>query len=213
MKKLRVLMDRLNLKALWLLGFAIASLSFFVPFAQAASVTVSISVAPSSSAGPVAPVVTWSSTGAAKCTASDGWTGAKPASGTETLPSVSKTTKFSLTCDSPTGPVTLGWTPPTLNTDGTVVSITGYQVMVGASASALARGPLLPPTPTQGVVIQAGPGLQVFALRTQSKINGVDVESVDSTPASKTVVADSAVGSVTLAMAIVPNPPTNLTAQ
>lgn len=194
---------------LFLVLFALAPV-----FAHAANVSVSLTVTPTTASASVTPTVTWTSTGAATCTASDGWSGAKATNGTETLPALTKTTKFTLTCVSGTGPVTLGWTPPTTNSDGTpITGVTGYQVMMGTDPANLARGPLLPTTPTQNVSIQAPPGKQYFTLRTEQTIGSVNLESVDTATASKTVVADQAVASQTLTFAIVPNPPTNFTVQ
>ncbi len=193
----------------------IALIAVFLPLlAHAANVSVSLTVTPTTANSSVAPTVSWTSTGAATCTASDGWSGAKAANGSETLPAVTKTTKFTLTCVSGTGPVTLGWTPPATNSDGTpITGITGYQVMMGTDPANLARGPLLPTTPTQNVVIQAPPGKQYFTLRTEQTVGSVNLESVDTAAASKTVVADQAVASQTLTFAVVPNPPTGFTVQ
>jgi hypothetical protein len=183
-------------------------------FAHAANVSVSLTVSPSTTNASIAPTVSWTSTGAATCTASDGWSGAKAANGSETLPAVTKTTKFTLTCVSGTGPVTLGWTPPATNSDGTpITGITGYQVMMGTDPANLARGPLLPTTPTQNVVIQAPPGKQYFTLRTEQTVGTVNLESVDTATATKTVVADQAAASQTLTFAVLPNPPTGFTVQ
>lgn len=176
----------------------------------AASVTVSLTVTPTSSAGPIAPTLTWTSTGAGACTASDGWSGAKPVNGTELAAAVSKTTKFTLTCSSPTGPATLSWTPPTTNSDGTpLTNLSGYQIMSGPSASALARNTLIG-APASTATLQSTPGLMFFSVRSE-RADGA--ESIDSNTVSRTVVADTAVGSVTLTVAVVPNPPTNLTVQ
>lgn len=181
-----------------------------VGVAQAASVTVSISIVPLTSAGAVAPTITWDSTGAASCTASDGWTGSKPAAGFETLPLITKTTKFSLTCASPTGPATIRWTLPTTNTDGSALTnISGWQIMIG-SATSLSRGPVIQGGTLTSAVIQAPPGLQFFAVRTE-RSDGF--ESVDSSTASMNVVPDKATGAVTISIDVRPLPPTNVTAQ
>lgn len=178
--------------------------------AQAANVGVTLSINPQITDRPTAVTVTWSSTGAGVCTASGGWSGGKSVTGTEVLPLVSVKTDYTLVCTSPTGPATLSWTPNLTFTDNTVMVPTGYQVMVGSTSANLARGPLLPPSPTSGVVIQAPPGAQIFTLRSEAKLNGVDVESVDSSPpVSKLVVADKATASVSLVFKILPNSPTD----
>lgn len=180
---------------------------------SAANVSVTLTVTPTSSNAPIAPTLTWTSTGAGACTASDGWSGAKPVNGTELAAAVSKTTKYTLTCTSPTGPATLTWSAPLTFSDGTpITGITGYQVMMGGDITNLARAVLLPPTPPNAVV-QVPAGKTFFTLRTEATLAGLSVESPDGMSASKTVVADTAVGSVTLTVAVVPNPPTNLTVQ
>lgn len=193
---------------------ALLALLFILPHAFAANVSVTLSVSPTSSNTPVAPTVTWTAQGASTCTASGGWSGAKAPAGTETVAVVNKKTDFTLTCISPTGPATLSWTVPLLFSDGTPLQlITGYQVMIGPDANTLSRGPVLPPTPTTNVVIQAPPGKQFFTLRTETKVNGADIEGPDSTASSKTVVSDSGAATVSVAFAVVPNPPTNFTVQ
>lgn len=191
---------------------ALALLALLVAgVAQAASVTVSISIAPLASPGSVAPTITWDSTGAASCIASDGWTGNKPAAGFETLPLITKTTKFSLTCTSPTGPATIRWTPPTTNSDGSALTtISGWQIMIGSSATSLSRGPVINGGTLTSAVIQAPPGTQFFAVRTE-RADGI--ESVDSVTATMNVVPDKATGAVTVSIDVKPLPPTNVTAQ
>lgn len=204
--------DRVSLPCLWILGIVLSLLACLPVYA--ANVAVSLTVSPVTASASVAPTVTWTATGASICTASDGWSGTKAVSGTETLPAVTKTTKFTLTCVSGTGPATLSWTPPATNSDGSpATGITGYQVMVGADVTNLSRGPLLPATPTTNVVIQAPPGKQFFTVRTEQTIGGIALESIDSASVSKTVVADQVAAGATLTFAIVPNPPTNLTVQ
>lgn len=196
------------------LALALLVASFVPAVASSANVAVTLNVSPSTTNSPIAPTVTWSATGATGCTASDGWSGSKAISGTETLPSITKTTKFTLTCVSATGPATFSWTPPATNSDGTPASgITGYQLMLGTDSANLARGPILPATPTQNVTVQVTPGKQFFTLRTEQAIGGIPLESVDSALMSKTVVADQATASQTLIFAVVPNPPTNVTVQ
>ncbi len=60
--------------------------------------TVSISVNPTSVTSGSTTAITWSSTNATSCTASNGWTGAKATSGTETSPALTTNTTFTLSC-------------------------------------------------------------------------------------------------------------------
>ena len=48
-------------------------------------------------------LLTWSASGATSCTASGGWTGERPVSGTETIAPLTATAAFTLTCTGPAG--------------------------------------------------------------------------------------------------------------
>jgi hypothetical protein len=60
--------------------------------------TVSLSASPMTVAVNGSTTLTWSSSNATTCTASDGWTGSKPMSGNETRTDLNDTTTFSLQC-------------------------------------------------------------------------------------------------------------------
>jgi lysophospholipase L1-like esterase len=60
--------------------------------------TVTLSASPASVAGGSSTQLAWSSTNATSCTASDGWSGAKPTSGSATSGALTITTSFSLSC-------------------------------------------------------------------------------------------------------------------
>lgn len=202
----------LNVKISRILASLALACLFVAPEAFAANVSVSISVSPQSSPQPTAPTITWNSTGAASCVASDGWTGTKPAAGSETLPQVTKTTKFTLTCSSPTGPVTLEWTPPTKNTDGsTLTNLAAWQIMIGSSATSLSRGPVIQGAGVTSAIVESPPGLQWFSIRavTSAVAPAAPLESDNSTPMSLNVIPDQAVGAVTLTVDVRPMPPTN----
>lgn len=66
--------------------------------------TVAIAVQPSTIAVGQAATLTWSSTNAVACTASGGWTGARPSSGAQAVtPAATGTDGFTLTCDGMSG--------------------------------------------------------------------------------------------------------------
>ena len=83
-----------------------ATQSATVTVSAAASLpTVALSVTPTSIASGASATITWSSTNVTGCTASNGWAGAKPASGTQTVtPTVNAT--YTLLCTGAGGAVT-----------------------------------------------------------------------------------------------------------
>jgi hypothetical protein len=189
-------------KSLWLLVGLLVWGS-----ASAATVTVTLTPSTLSVDKPTDVVLTWASTGAGKCTAVGSWTGVKNLSGSETV-RVTASGSYSLTCESPTGPANLTWTPADgKNTDGTTATITGYQVFSGPSPSTLARLQVVPGATTKSAVVEAPPGVTYFALRAQ-RADGI--ESVDAVaPQPKSVVADKATAAVSISFSVKPNPPTN----
>lgn len=68
----------------------------------------------------VIPDLTWSTAPPADdCTASGDWSGSKGPSGNETLPAITGSATYNLSCDWLDASATLTWTAPTQNTDGT----------------------------------------------------------------------------------------------
>jgi hypothetical protein len=94
--------------------------------------------------------LTWAAENVSGCEASGAWAGAKQASGSELIGSLSQDSTFTLTCQSPGGDVvamtsvqiseggtTLSWEPPHENVDGTPLSdLIGYRVYVGLTSRA-----------------------------------------------------------------------------
>ncbi len=68
--------------------------------------TLTFSASPTSVNYNSATTLTWSTTNATSCTASNGWTGVKATSGTESSSSLTSNTTFTLSCDGPGGSVT-----------------------------------------------------------------------------------------------------------
>lgn len=91
--------------------------------------------------------LTWSSGTPTSCTASGGWSGSKPASGSARVGPLYRSTTFSLNCSSPEGnalamlavdvfgTVRLRWEPPTANVDGTpLADLAGYHIYHGTTS-------------------------------------------------------------------------------
>lgn len=92
--------------------------------------------------------LSWSSSDATSCSASGAWSGDKSISGQETIDSLTTNSTFILTCSSVAGSssdsiaisvnppllgtVTLSWTPPTTNEDGSALTdLAGYKIYYG----------------------------------------------------------------------------------
>lgn len=183
-------------------------------FAQAPTVTLSVN--PATGVGSVTPTITWSTTQAQSCQASGGWSGAKPTSGTETLPAVTVNTTYTLTCTGPVlaanGTAALSWTAPTQNTDGTpLTNLAGFRVQYGTSQTALDQSVSVTNAATTARTITALPaGTWYFGVRA---VTTQGVESNLSAIVSKTIVAPApltASASTAVDVSNVPNPPTGL---
>jgi hypothetical protein len=116
--------------------------------------TVSLTASPTSIVSGDSTVLTWSSTDATSCEASDAWSGSKSTFGSETLGGLMVTSTFTLTCsgdggsssrsvtvmvEAPSGTASLTWTPPSTNEDGTPVALTGFNIYAGSSATNLLK--------------------------------------------------------------------------
>jgi hypothetical protein len=87
----------------------------------------------------------WSAPWATSCTASGGWSGSKAATGTQTLPAITATTTYGLSCSATVAGDTvavLDWTPPTQYTDGSALpasDLAAFRIYQGTSAGSLSR--------------------------------------------------------------------------
>jgi hypothetical protein len=180
--------------------------------APAFSQTLNFTVETSTSGGTaVVPRLTWTTTpAAASCTASNGWTGAKPAAGTELLAAINATRSYTLTCTWPGDTTALvRWTAPTTNTDGSAYTNPGgFRMQYGSSATGLDQSVYLQdPALRQWRSPSLTPGTWFFAVRA---FNAQGLESEISNVASKVLTA-AANQSRTLEVAIkFPNPPTGV---
>ena len=137
-----------------------------------ASPTVSLSANPSTVASGGKSTLAWSSTDATACSASGGWSGSEPTSGSFVTAMLSITTSFGLTCVGPggtasqtlvvtvgnttgTGTATLSWKPPVSNVDGSVpvTPLAGYEVYYGTSTSALTHVVRIPTAATTSYTV------------------------------------------------------------
>ena len=108
--------------------------------------TASISASPLMINSGKASTLTWSSTNATSCSASGGWSGALPASGSQSTGAITTTTSYSLTCTGPGGispaaTVTVAVTAvptATLTAKPTVVAAGGTSTLTWTSTNATA---------------------------------------------------------------------------
>ena len=179
--------------------------------AQTAGV-VNLSASPSSAQTSAAPVLTWSTSPAAQaCVASGGWSGLRAASGTETQPSISATTSYTLTCYWGDGTASVSWIAPTQNEDGSeLLDLAGFKVLYGTSTDALTEMVIIDDnTSTSYTAESLTPGTWYFVVRA---FNMQEVESLDSNVAQRDVSGASAANTVQVTVEPAPPPALHTTA-
>lgn len=91
--------------------------------------------------------LTWRSEHVTSCSASGGWSGSQPLSGSATVGPITASTTFTLSCTGDAGSamamisvatigvVTVSWQPPTENVDGSpLVDLDGYRIYLGTTS-------------------------------------------------------------------------------
>jgi hypothetical protein len=169
--------------------------------------TITFTASQTSATGSLAPRLTWSTSPvASSCVAGGGWSGTKFASGSETLPTITTSTSYTLTCTWNNGSATINWVAPTRNIDGsTLRDLADYKVVYGTSQSNLSNTMMLNnPSATTATIGSLSAGRWYFAVRA---VNSVQAESNNSNLVSKDIT--SATASRTLGITITPvsNPP------
>lgn len=160
----------------------------------------------------VTPKLTWStSPAAASCEAGDAWSGTKGPSGTETLPPISSTATFSLTCTWPGDTVaTLTWVNATKNEDGSAYSNPKLvRIRYGTSPGALNQVQDVPPPPLPTPTTYSFTGLAVGTWYfTAQSVNTNNIESAPTNVVQKTLTASTGVErSLAITVRPRPNPP------
>ncbi len=174
-------------------------------FGQAAP-TVTLTASPTTGPSPLQTTLTWSSTNASSCTASGGWTGARPTSGSQVITGLTANTSFTLTCSGGSGSARLSWTATTDNTDGTPATIQSYEVYSGSSAAAVGLSSPIATVPGLSYTANGLPvGLTYFGVRAV-RIDGV--RSDMSNIASKNTTAQTASASASVTVTSKPSAPT-----
>ncbi len=172
-----------------------------------AAPTVTLTASPSQAISPASITLTWSSTGAAACAATGGWSGAKATSGTQTLTDVRTSATYTLTCSEGSGTADLTWTAPTQNTDGSALTdLVSYKVYTATSAAGVdAATPVTVAAPaTTYTVTGLAAGTWHFGIRAR---NAQGIDSDMSGKPTKVVALASASASAAVTINTKPNPP------
>jgi len=171
--------------------------------------TITFTANQTSATGSLAPRLTWSTSPvASSCVAGGGWSGTKFASGSETLPTITASASYTLTCTWNNGSATINWVAPTRNIDGTTLrDLADYKVVYGTSQSNLSNTMMVNnPSATSATIGSLSAGRWYFAVRA---VNSVQAESNNSNLVMKDIAAATA--SRTLGITITPSttpPPT-----
>lgn len=177
--------------------------------AVALAPTVTLTASPTSGSAPLTTTLTWASSNADSCTASNGWTGTKSLSGTETITGLSASRTFTLTCLQSTGSERVTWTAPAQNTDGTALTnLAGFQLFHSTTSAGVSTAtPIEVPgaTVTTFTITGLPTGLRYFGAKA---VNSLGVASDMSALVSATVALQSASASVSVTVATKPMPPT-----
>jgi hypothetical protein len=154
-------------------------------------------------------VLTWSTNPvAASCVASGGWSGSKAVSGTQTLPAITASANYTLTCTWGTGSTTVSWVAPTTNTDGSALTnLAGFRVYYGTSSTALTSNVLIDDVTRRSATINSlTTGTWYFSVRA---FNTSNAQSDNSNVASKTVSGGTDARTVNITITgSTPPPPT-----
>ncbi len=202
---------QIRVGALWVFGFTLAILCSWCNEARAQTAgTITFTAQTTTGVGSVLPALTWSTTPAAtSCTASGDWTGAKTASGSQSLPAITKSATYNLACSWGKTSVATSWTPPTQNTDGTALADLAvfkvYWTGSGGSFSQTVGGGI-----TSLLVTPNPAGTYEY---TVTAVNALGVESDRSNKVSATTGTSTVTKSVGITVNAQPNPPSNVTVQ
>ena len=190
---------------------AMVILGLLLWYNSARAGTLSFTTATATGNGSVTPVLSWSTVPVATgCTASGAWSGAKAASGTETLPAITTSKTYNLLCSwADLSQAIVNWVPPTQNTDGTAYTdAKASRVYYGPTSSSMTTTVDVPVPATSKTVTGLATGIWFFNVHA---VNQLGVESGPSNTASKTIGSTTSTESVGITVNPVPMPPTAVT--
>lgn len=161
---------------------------------------------------PLDTTLTWSVPGATACTAGGAgtgtaWNGSVPTAGSRTLSAITVDRNLTLNCTGP-GKALLSWTHDGKNTDGSAVTLAGFTVLYGASASTLTQTVLVNvPSASAYTVDSLAAGSYAFAVKARSSSGA---ESSASNVATKTVAGITYSATVPIDVTALPSAPSGL---
>lgn len=162
----------------------------------------------------VVPVLTWDTTPLADdCTASGDWSGSKGPAGTETLPAISGSATYNISCEWLDTTAILSWTAPTQNTDGTpLTDLAGFRIYSGQTSGGPYPGVHhdIAPTDVTHDIDGLTPGDWFFVA---TAFNALGVESDFSGEAMKILGEETSTESVGITVNPRPNPPSGVVVQ
>lgn len=174
-------------------------------------------VTPEKGLAPLTVDIAWdvSSLTGGTCEASGSWTGTKPLTGRQTVNNLTANASYTLTCtrtDPNAGAVSLSWTPPTTNTDGTALAnLAGYRVHHGSTETSLSNSVNVANPDARGhTVTGLKPGTHFFGVKAftstgaESALSNVVGRSVSEAAAQTHAITR------TVTVEVAPSPPTGL---
>jgi hypothetical protein len=174
--------------------------------------TVTLTANPDRGTSSVSTTLTWTATDVDVCTASGGWTGTKPLTGSQTIV-VNSTTTFVLTCVKNTGTAKVSWRAPTERTDGSpLTNLKEYLIYRATTSTGVANAtPVIVAVPiTEYTFTNLAAGTWYFGARARDA-NGLT--SVMSNIADKTITTMSVLSQVTVTVDFPPKPPSLVTVE
>jgi hypothetical protein len=138
--------------------------------------TVTLQAQPEQVAANGSASLTWLTQDATGCTASGGWTGSKPPSGSFSTGPLTRTTSYSLSCTGPSGNAlasvtvevldkVLSWQAPTQNVDGSpLTDLAGYKVYWGTQSRSYGAPVVINDPAVTRWEADLPPGVYYFAL-------------------------------------------------
>ena len=168
--------------------------------APAPTLTLSASLLTVASGGST--TLSWSSSNADNCTASGDWSGDKGASGSETVSALNIDSNFALDCSgeggtvsdtvvvivdqAPIGTALLSWTPPTQNTDDSVLTdLAGYKIYYGTEPGSYSEVITVETAGVTEYLVENLPGATWYFAMTA--YNSLNVESNKTAEVSKII--------------------------
>jgi hypothetical protein len=202
------------MRKLFWFGFGVLLASVFALAANAQTApAVTLTVNPTTGISPLSVTLTWTSTGATTCTASNGWSGVKALSGSETVANLTANRTFTLSCGTATGVAKLSWTAPTQNTDNSPISavapgaLAGFEVFHATTSAAVPTAtPIL--INDKAATTYTLTGLPVGPRYYRIKaFNTEGIRSDLSAEVSNTIVLPSATANASVTVNVKPKPP------